>query len=337
MATSLVSNLCAVSVGDPAGVGPEVSLRAAARCGSCVLFGDASYLERRALALGITTTRRIDAPVELSSGEIGLVHVSDWTDAVVSARRPTGDGGRATLAAIDAACGWVENGRSAGLVTAPASKAAVALVAPGFRGHTEYLARRARLKDDDVTMLFLGERLRVATVTTHLAVKDVPAAVTRGRVRRTILHLAEALERLIDQPEITVAGLNPHAGEGGLLGTEEIDVVQPALDEARAELSARNSRVRLRPNVIGAETALREACGNAASGVVVMMHDQATIASKVADWGETANVTWGLPWIRTSPDHGVGYEAAGGSHVSADGMIAAVRMAQRLIEGRGFP
>src|SRR5690606_25422646 len=188
------------------------------------------------------------------------------------------------------------------LVTGPTSKAAVELSGVRFTGQTEALAALAGLEPDDVTMMFLGPRLNVALVTTHHAVVDAARAVGRLRVRRSIAHLAAALARLGagPSPTILVTGVNPHAGEGGLFGHEELDEVAPGVELAARELPG--------ASLVGpmpAEAAFRMANERRADGVVAMLHDQATIASKLLDWGEAVNVTWGLPFVRTSVDPGV--------------------------------
>ncbi|MCZ7684321.1 MAG: 4-hydroxythreonine-4-phosphate dehydrogenase PdxA [Sandaracinaceae bacterium] len=176
-------------------------------------------------------------------------------------------------------------------------------------------------------MMFLGPRLKVALATTHLALAGVPAAVTEARVERAIVHLAALLERLGPRAPVRIAvtGLNPHAGEAGLFGREEIERVAPGIERARARLPG----VRV-DGPLGAETALRFAASGEVEGVVCMFHDQATIASKLLDWGAAVNVTWGLPFVRTSVDHGVAYDAAAAGTADASGMGAALEMADRL-------
>jgi 4-hydroxythreonine-4-phosphate dehydrogenase len=264
-----------------------------------------------------------DAAVGLSIVDVGAV-----SEAAVTARAPTVEGGRAQLAALDAAIdrALAEGGA---VVTAPTSKAAVELAGVPFTGQTEHLARRAGLVDDAVTMMFLGPRLRVSLATTHLALRALPDAVTTERVERATVHLAEALARLVERRplRIDVTGLNPHAGESGLFGREEIERVAPGVERARAMLSD----VVLR-GPLGAETALRYAASGDVDGVVCMFHDQATIASKLLDWGAAVNVTWGLPFVRTSVDHGVAYDAAAAGTADAAGMGAALDLALRLVE-----
>lgn len=303
---SLAKKPLLVPTGDPAGVGPEISLKAAGGCGwPCVLFGDAA---------------------RLAGSGLEIVDTGALPEAVVSAAGPTDAGGRAQLAALDAAIDRALAGEGRAIVTAPTSKAAIERSGVAFTGQTEHLARRAGLADDDVTMMFLGPRLRVALATTHLSLRAVPDAITVPRVKRAILHLADALTRLgYARPSIVVGALNPHAGEDGLFGTEDRDVIAAAVEAARRETDARVS------GPTGAETAFRRASAGEVDGVVAMFHDQATIASKLLDWGEAVNVTWGLPFVRTSVDHGVAYDAVG--RADPAGMEAALRMALALTEG----
>ncbi len=313
-----------VPTGDPAGVGPLVSVRAALERASrlrVVLFGDAARL-------AALIAREGGAVVEEGAERgVSVVDTGRAPDAVVEARAPTPEGGRLQLAALDAAIDAARAGRGRAVVTAPTSKTAVEASGTPFVGQTEHLARRAGLADDAVTMMFLGPRLKVALATTHLALAGVPAAVTEARVERAIVHLAALLERLGPRApaRIAVTGLNPHAGEAGLFGREEIERVAPGIERARARLSG----VRV-DGPLGAETALRFAASGEVDGVVCMFHDQATIASKLLDWGAAVNVTWGLPFVRTSVDHGVAYDAAAAGTADASGMGAALELADRL-------
>ena len=332
----------AVSAGDPAGIGPEVALRAvsAQAEAAAVIFGDAERLEALALVLGLAParTRRValGGPYDLPAGAIGLAHVASASDATIAARAPTSEGGAMQLAALDAAIDSVREGRARALVTGPTSKEAISMARASaggaFVGQTEHLARRAGLADDAVTMMFLGPTLRVALVTTHLAVRDAPAAITEERVARAVVHLAEALVRLVSKarrPRIVITGLNPHAGEGGLFGDEEERAIVPGIARASAAPAIAGGAVEL----VGpepAESAFRAAARGDVDGAVAMLHDQATIASKLLDWGEAVNVTWGLPFVRTSVDHGVAYAAAAEGTADARGMAAALRMAVAL-------
>lgn len=329
-----------ISTGDPAGVGPEVSLRAAAALhpkDAIVLYGDAARLRDRALALGVPSDRLRDvSPEHVATarvGEIGLVNTDRVSDAAVHAHAPTVEGGRAQMRALELAADAAFAGHTRGLVTAPVSKEAIVAAGIPFVGHTEYLAQRAGLAEDAVTMMFLGPRLSVALVTTHLSVRDAAEAITEARVIRSVKHLCDALASIGRRSSLVIAvtGLNPHAGEAGMFGSEDQQVISPALKELRAELNLQAvTLIGPRP----AEAAFREAAAGKLDGVVAMIHDQATIASKLLDWGEAVNVTWGLPIVRTSVDHGVAYDAAAQGAAEASGMLAAVTMAQALTRGR---
>lgn len=330
----------AISTGDPAGVGPVVTAAALAEClGSdrALVYGDAAWMERALQRYGFEAFRRMDtADAEtLAAGEVGLVHVADWPLTMVQARAPTIDGGGVQCDALEAACDAAIAGFARAIVTGPVSKEAVSLSGVSFRGQTEHLARRAGVHVENVTMMFLGPRLKVALVATHWAIKRVPSTVTREHIERTVRHLTDALTRWLPESKplhIQVTGLNPHAGEGGLLGTEEETTIGPTLDDLRDEPPYSNGEVEL-VGPTPAEAAFRYAADGRAHGVVAMFHDQATIPSKILDWGEAVNVTWGLPFVRTSVDHGVAYDAAAAGTASQSGMIAAIRAAQRLTGG----
>jgi 4-hydroxythreonine-4-phosphate dehydrogenase len=328
----------AISTGDPGGVGPDIALSVALETRAedpPVLFGDAASLEKRAGQLAGSDACVVFEPSATSwippRGKVGLIDVGAWS-AEAREHRSTAAGGHAQLRALDAAIAAARAGRVRGLVTAPMSKAAVHRAGHDFVGHTEHLARACRLADDDVTMLFLGPRLRVSLVTTHVSIADAPREITPPRVLRSVLHLGAALTRVMSVARplrVVVAGLNPHAGESGMFGDEEPRLIEPAILAARQREPYADGSVLLE-GPIGAETAFRNAASGSVDGVVAMLHDQATIASKLLDWGDAVNVTWGLPFVRTSVDHGVAYDAAESGVIQVDGMRAAFRMAQAL-------
>jgi 4-hydroxythreonine-4-phosphate dehydrogenase len=301
-----------------------------------VVYGDASWMEDALRALGVEGFRHIESAdaSTLAEGGIGLVHVADWPLTMVEARAATIDGGKVQRAALDAACDATIAGHTRALVTGPVSKEAVHLSGVSFRGQTEHLARRAGVHVERVTMMFLGPRLKVALVATHWPIKRVPSTITAEHIARTVRHLSEALMRWLPDVRplrIEVSGLNPHAGEGGVLGTEEETIIGPTLDELRETTEFAGGNVELR-GPTPAEAAFRYAADGRAHGVVAMFHDQATIPSKLLDWGQAVNVTWGLPFIRTSVDHGVAYDAAASGDASESGMVAAIEAAQRLAD-----
>ncbi len=330
----------AISTGDPAGVGPVVTASALAQhLGSdrAVVYGDARWMAQAFVEFGFDRARLVEDAkgANLAAGEVGLVHVADWPLTMVEARDATIAGGKVQCAALDAACDATIAGHTRALVTGPVSKEAVHLSGISFRGQTEHLARRAGVHVERVTMMFLGPCLRIALVGTHWSIRRVPSTITQPHIDRTVRHLAEALRRWLPGTEpvvIEVCGLNPHAGEGGLLGTEEESIIGPALDALRNEPEFSGNPVELH-GPTPSEAAFRYAADGRAQGVVAMFHDQATIPSKLLDWGHAVNVTWGLPFVRTSVDHGVAYDAAEAGAASDSGMAAAIAAAQRLTGG----
>lgn len=327
----------AMAVGDPCGIGPIVSVRAAllrAEQARIVLFGDLQQLQR--IAGQCATDVRVVAVQDLAAVGAGekLLHVWDTGSlepSVLSSFAPHPAAGAAQLRTLRAAAEATRERRARALVTGPTSKAAVVSAGHHFVGQTEFLAALDGRSDDDVTMLFLGPRLRVALVTTHLPVAAVPQALTRERVMRSVRHLAQALLRLggAARPTIAVTGLNPHAGEDGLFGREEIDVIAPALKTLEREEPFSSGAVQL-TGPAPAEAVFRGAKRGDLSGVVAMFHDQATIASKLLDWGRAVNTTWGLSFLRTSVDHGVAYDAAARGVAEHEGMLAALDLALTL-------
>ena len=334
----------AISVGCPSGIGPEVAVQAAAevREAAVVLVGDRRVIERAATTVGFPKKRLVDvtAPsmrelaVEKRTAVIGC-YAPALPIALARARpgKPSREGGAAQLAWIDQALDLVRSGTARALVSGPVSKSAIASssrAASGFRGHTEYLA--ARCDADEVVMAFWAEELTIALVTTHLPIARVARAVNAKNVAGAVFwttHLVASLGK--KKPHIVVTGLNPHAGEGGLLGSEESQSIVPGLDVARLRL-ARSRIAATVTGPVGAETAIRHARAGHYDAVVAMYHDQATIPMKLVGFGETVNVTLGLPIIRTSVDHGTGYDIAGRGKADARGMKAAIALAVRLAD-----
>lgn len=329
----------AVSVGCPSGIGPEVSVVAAARTPSAaiVLVGDEAVIRRAARLRKVAARRfvpvadRRDARA-LLPGEIGIFRGSSAMGSPSDFGAPTAAAGAAQLAWIDEATRLVRSGEADALVTGPVSKLAIATSgapgAAGFLGHTEHLARLLRSRE--VVMAFWSPELCTSLVTTHLPLAEVPLAITPKGVSTSAFWLAHLLRRLgISRPKIAIAGCNPHAGEGGLLGREEEDRIKPGIRLVRRRLA----RARMDAEILGpmgAETAYRLAFRRAYDGVVGMYHDQATIPSKLLSFGEAVNITLGLPIIRTSVDHGTAYDLAGTGRAGADGMEAAMALAARL-------
>jgi 4-hydroxythreonine-4-phosphate dehydrogenase len=235
--------------------------------------------------------------------------------------------GVAQLLWVDSACDLVVCGLADALVTGPVSKDAIVRSgAPGsarFRGHTEHLARRTGARE--VVMAFWSKKLSTALATTHLPLARVARAVTQESVARAAYWLALLLRALGDvRPTIAVCGLNPHAGEAGLLGREEMASIVPGMARARRRLKAASVDATL-TGPLPAEAAFRTH-----RAVVAMYHDQATIPMKLVSFGDAVNVSLGLPIVRTSVDHGTAYDIAGKGIADSRGMSAAIRLAARL-------
>jgi 4-hydroxythreonine-4-phosphate dehydrogenase len=332
----------AVSIGCPSGIGPEVAVEAAAatRNAAIVLVGDRGVIERAATIVGVANRRIIDVD-ERSTGKLAAKEGAPLIGRLASAAplhlgrapfgKPTRQAGAAQLAWIDEAMDLVVAGAAHALVTGPVSKSAIAAstrTARLFRGHTEHLAARSGARE--VVMAFWAKELTIALVTTHLPIARVAKAVTPRSVASAVYWTADLASRLgKKKSRIVVAGLNPHAGEDGLLGNEEPRRISPGIDLARQRLArARIAAIVTGP--VGAETAVRHARAGRYDAVVAMYHDQATIPMKLVGFGEAVNVTLGLPIIRTSVDHGTGYDIAGRGEADARGMKAAIELAVRL-------
>jgi len=340
-----VRPVIAISVGCPAGIGPEVAVAAAARSrdAAIVLVADRWVVERAAKIVGVARGRFVDVAgrtmlrdLARNRGAIGrLADAASLPQTSAQFGRPTREAGRAQLAWIDQATDLVASGAARALVTGPVSKHAIASSgarAKSFRGHTEYLGER--LDAREVVMAFWAERLVISLVTTHLPIVRLARAITPAAVETAIFFTVDLVRRLGKRvPRLAVCGLNPHAGENGLLGTEEVARIEPGLAQARRRLARAGLRATIE-GPIGAESAVRKAYAGAYDAVVAMYHDQATIPMKLVGFGDAVNVTLGLPIVRTSVDHGTGYDIAGTGKADSRGMKAAISLAVRLAEKR---
>ncbi len=333
----------AISIGCPCGVGPEVSVAAASdlspRSARALFVGDLGAIRAAARLAGVAEDRFVVVPAATDAWDLprGLMGVLQPGAALAlrdrAPGRPTRASGAAQLAWVDAACDLVRRGDADALVTGPVSKDAIAgSGAPGsraFLGHTEHLQRRLRARE--VVMAFYGEGLVTSLVTTHLPLASVPRAITPAAVARATFWLGDLLARAgRKSPRIVVCGLNPHAGEAGRLGHQEVRAVTPGIARARTRLA----REKIRATVTGpvpAESALRLAAAGTFDGAVAMYHDQATIAMKLTSFGEAVNVSLGLPIVRTSVDHGTAYDRAGKGTADPRGMHEALALAVRLV------
>lgn len=310
-------------MGDPAGIGPEVVIRALADApprAAVTVFGDAAWLARIARRLRVSSTR-------FPGPRVRVAHCPDVSLTGIRRGRPSPRSGHAALMYVCCAVAAWERGELDALVTAPASKAAVQSAGHWFPGHTEWLARRLRARQ--VGMLFVGGGLRVMLVTRHERLRDVPALITRKRLTAAITLCARALQRDfgLRRPRIAVAGLNPHAGESGALGTEERRVIAPTLRALK--LPGVTLLGPLSPDAV-----FFDAVHCQYDAVVVMYHDQGLIPFKMVARDEGVNVTLGLPCIRTAPDHGTAFDIAPRFRANPGAMLAAIDLAIRLCERR---
>jgi 4-hydroxythreonine-4-phosphate dehydrogenase len=310
----------AISLGDPCGIGPEIVARALVTRPelNVVVYGDAGVLARAAASAGVP------APARERIREITTLD-----PATVPPGKPNDAGGLAQRAYLEAATTAALAGEVAALVTAPISKQWIARSGFAFPGHTEYLAARAGV--DEFAMMLAGPALRVTVATTHVALRDVATLLTTDGIASTIWLTAEGLARRfgIAAPRVAVAGLNPHASEGGRFGDEEDRLVRPAIDRARARLAAAGVVAELSgPHV--PDVVFREAARGRFDAVVALYHDQGLIPLKLLHFDEGVNVTLGLPFVRTSPDHGTAYDIAGSGRASATSFLAALDLAARM-------
>lgn len=320
----------AITLGDPAGIGPEIAVAALADAvarAEVTLFGHRPALERALADRGAPARPRFlnDLPARREEGEIVAVHTGTGEGPGLSPAAA----GESQLRAIDLAVDALLAGRCDALVTGPVSKSAIAAVAPGFTGHTEHLAARCGIAPDAVTMVFASRALAVGLVATHLPMRAVPDSLTRARCERTLRHVAGIAAALGNgrSPRIAVAALNPHAGEDGLLGREELEILGPFCEGARrAGFDVAGP--------IAADAVFRDALAGAYDGVIAAYHDQAMIPLKLGGFGRCANVTAGLPFVRTSPDHGVARDLAGTGRADPSGMRLAVELAVELAAAR---
>jgi 4-hydroxythreonine-4-phosphate dehydrogenase len=313
-----------VSMGDPAGIGPEVIVKALAqwraREPAPILVGDPRVFRDTAARLRLPAQFVPWGGPRPYPSRAVPVHEVAVRPAVHRPGHPTVAGGKQAYRAIVAAVGLIQDGLADALVTAPISKANLDAAGVHISGHTELLAKLTGARS--VRMLMIGERLRVALVTTHLPLAQVPKALSVDRVRDTIIVAAGALREhlAIAEPRIGVTGLNPHAGEGGLFGHEDTRIIRPGVQRAR-----RRGIDAVGP--LAADSLFPQAAAGRFDLVVCMYHDQGLAPFKLLHFNDGVNFTAGLPFVRTSPDHGTAYDIAGRGIADPGSMVAAMRLA----------
>ncbi len=319
----------AITPGEPAGIGPDLAVQLAQRDWpvEMVVCADGAVLQQRATQLGLPLTLRPyqpgSTPQPQLAGTLTLLQLNS-AQPVIPGQLNVANG-HYVLETLARACDGALQGEFAALVTGPVHKGVINDAGIPFTGHTEFFAERAG--GNPVVMMLATEELRVALATTHLPLKDVSAAITRDSLHQVIAILHRDLQQKfgLAQPHILVCGLNPHAGEGGHMGREEIDTLIPALDELRQQ------GIRL-TGPLPADTLFQPKYLQHADAVLAMYHDQGLPVLKYQGFGRAVNITLGLPFIRTSVDHGTALELAGLGQAEPGSFITALNLAITMIK-----
>lgn len=347
MLATAPSSILAITQGDPAGIGPEIIVRAWQEAPEalrhCFVAGDVAVMRRAALLVagpqGVAwPVAQIDRPVDALVVPSRCIPVLQVGAPLVPPDygRITAEAGRSAGAAVEWAARAALRQEIAAMVTAPLHKEALSAAGYGFPGHTELLQAAAAafrgvgIEQVPVRMMLANDELRTVLVSIHVSLREAIERLSHAGVLQTLRITHASLARMLGRvPRIAVAGLNPHAGEGGLFGREEIELIAPAVANARTEgIEAFGPfapdtvfmRARRRPGQPAGEF----------DAVIAMYHDQGLIPVKYLGVETGVNVTLGLPFVRTSPDHGTAFDIAGQGAASADSLIAAVRMARSL-------
>jgi 4-hydroxythreonine-4-phosphate dehydrogenase len=314
-----------ITLGDPSGIGPEIIVKTwqeqdAAVRARLTVFADRSILERAFIQI-----TGAPMPRDLDVIDRGLLS----PDQAVPGR-PSEAGGRAQVGYLEAALSAIRSHAIAGLVTAPINKHAARRAGFEFPGHTEFLATRLRVPHH--AMMLAGPRLRVVLATVHMPLAEVAGALDKDELVAKMELAVDALERDfgVAPVRLGVLGLNPHAGEGGLFGAQESEVIAPAIAAARDRLGERATIT----GPLVPDAAFRHAIDGRYDVVLAMYHDQGLIPIKLTEFESAVNLTLGLPVVRTSPDHGVAYDIAGTGQASPASFNAALQLALHMVDTR---
>ncbi|MCH8499494.1 MAG: 4-hydroxythreonine-4-phosphate dehydrogenase PdxA [Marinobacter sp.] len=320
----------ALTAGEPAGIGPDLCLQLAAeeRSVGVVVVADRQLLADRAALLGAPVNLRDwqpGQPASQQAGELSVLSVAGLASTEAAQLNPANS--RYVLNTLETAARGCLDGTFDGMVTAPVHKGVINEAGIAFSGHTEFLQELCGV--ERVVMMLATEGLRVALVTTHLPLKDVSAAITPARITQVTRILHQDLQTYfgLAQPRILVAGLNPHAGEGGHLGREELDVINPTLEQLRRE------GIQL-TGPLPADTLFTPHWLDDADAVLAMYHDQGLPVLKYKGFGRAVNVTLGLPIVRTSVDHGTALDLAGKGTADPGSLHTALQVAEHMARCR---
>ena len=311
-------NLIGISMGDPGGIGPEVILKALS---SPEIRAAANYLVIGSEKVLSSISDRV------LTDNVSVLDLDNFTVNNTMTHKPLPESGKASVEYIMKGLDLALNGKIDALVTAPISKEAIKLASYDYTGHTELLKEKTSV--ENVVMLMIGKELRVSFVTTHLAVNEISKAINQENVFSTIQITATGLKTFfgIDQPKIAVCGLNPHCGDGDRFGTEERDVIIPAVERAQ-EMGIDCH------GPLSADTVFNKALNGEFDIVVVQFHDQGAIPIKMHAFDSGVNITLGIPVIRTSPTHGTSFDIAGKGIANPGSMIEAIKTAVMMAEVR---
>jgi len=320
----------AITMGDPAGIGPEILLKALSReeiyrVSKPLVLGDVDLLKSVSKQIGSLSFHVIATPNEVTGrpGVVEVIPVSTLNKDSCMPGEPTRDGGKAMVDYILKAVELTTGSQVSAMVTCPINKGLMHLAGYTFAGHTELLAHLTH--SADYVMMLAGERLRVALATTHCALRDVAQRLTKDMIVKTVMITSQALEEYfaISRPRVAVAALNPHAGESGLFGREDTEIVQPAVEEAQKQGL-------IIEGPLPADTVFYHAYKGQFDAVVALYHDQGLIPLKLLHFTDAVNITLGLPIVRTSVDHGTAYDIAGKGIADPSSLVAAIKMAARI-------
>ncbi|MBW2029346.1 MAG: 4-hydroxythreonine-4-phosphate dehydrogenase PdxA [Deltaproteobacteria bacterium] len=321
-------------MGDPSGVGPEIISKALSDRSvyyTCVpvVLGDPGALLAGGLDTGRFSLNEISVPKEAVGrpDRIDLMPLSRLKRAQMEPGRPTREGGTAMVEYITRAVEMAGEGALDAMVTCPINKALMHEAGFPFEGHTQLISNLTQTRD--YVMMLAGERLKVSLVTIHCALRDVPGLLDGATVYRTISITDRALKEdfALEKPRIAVAALNPHAGEQGLFGNEEREIIGPAIERARSQGIGVDGP-------FPADTLFHRAVKGEFDAVVAMYHDQGLTPLKLLHFSDAVNITLGLPIVRTSVDHGTAYDIAGKGIADPSSLKAAIRLAAFIVENR---
>ena len=321
-----------VTMGDPAGVGPEIAIKVLSRgevYGSCrpIVIGDLSLLEKTAKGLEIKTTfKALGSPRDaVGAGSIEVVDLKNVDVDALEIGKVSVDAGRASIEYIERAVDYALSGEVDAVATGPINKQAIQLAGSRHIGHTEMLGSLCGV-EDPLTMFWV-RGARIFFLTRHLSLVEAVKAVKKDRIARTVVRVVRELQRMgLKEPLVAVAALNPHASDEGLVGDEEALEIVPAVEE----LASKGFHV---VGPVPADTVFLKALEGRYDAVLSLYHDQGHIAAKTVDFYGTVSVTLGLPFIRTSVDHGTAYDIAGKGIANPRSLEEAIKLAAQLVMG----